>query len=135
MIMMVMKFFEFSQNNSGGSFKVDDEVCHRVIIEAANAEIATAIATSKGIYFNGVADGVDCDCCGDRWHELWGDDEALDFPKTFKSWRSGVEEVTLNNVEEYAQYMADNYGWTTPDARIFYSNGEVKEIFTKEKSK
>jgi len=27
-------FYEFNQNNSGGYFDVDENVCHRVIIEA-----------------------------------------------------------------------------------------------------
>jgi hypothetical protein len=25
--------------------------------------------------------------------------------------------------------MANRYGWTTPDCRIYYKNGNVKEIF------
>lgn len=35
----------------------------------------------------------------------------------------------FKNIEEFAQYMADEYGWTSPDVRIFYIDGEVKEIF------
>lgn len=41
--------------------------------------------------------------------------------------------VRLDNIEQYAQICANLYGWTTPDARIFYKNGEVKEIFKNEK--
>jgi hypothetical protein len=37
--------------------------------------------------------------------------------------------VRLDNIEQYAQIVANLYGWTTPDARIFYKNGDVKEIF------
>lgn len=37
--------------------------------------------------------------------------------------------VRLDNIEQYAQIRANLYGWTSPDARIFYKNGEVKEIF------
>jgi hypothetical protein len=37
--------------------------------------------------------------------------------------------MKMNSIEEYAQVMADLYGWTKPDIRIFYKNGEVKEIF------
>ena len=35
-------------------------------------------------------------------------------------------------VEEYfyLQFLANNYGWTTPDIRIHYLNGDKKEIFT-----
>lgn len=127
-----MKFYEFTQNNSGGHFDVDDEVCHRVIIEAPNADVATSIAMSKGIYFNGVAEGRDCGCCGDRWSELWADD-FVELPFVYKSWKKDSVEVTCNTIEEYAQLMADNYGWTKPDARIFYADGSVKEIFTEAK--
>ena len=31
---------------------------------------ANDIAQGNGIYFNGVADGIDCDCCGDRWYPV-----------------------------------------------------------------
>ena len=37
--------------------------------------------------------------------------------------------VRLDSIEQYAQICANLYGWTSPDARIFYKNGEVKEIF------
>ena len=37
---MKIKFYEFDQNNSGGVFKVDDKLCHRLFIEAENANQA-----------------------------------------------------------------------------------------------
>lgn len=42
-----MPWFEYSQNNSGGSFVHDPQ---RI-----------------GLYFDGVHNGPDCHCCGDRW--------------------------------------------------------------------
>jgi hypothetical protein len=48
------KFYEFDQNNSGGSFVVNDKVCHRVIIDKAE---------TLGIHFDGWGD---CSCCGNR---------------------------------------------------------------------
>lgn len=60
-------FYLYDQNNSGGSFEVDDDVAHRVIIEAVSAAKANKKAKSVGIYFNGVEKGIDCECCGDRW--------------------------------------------------------------------
>jgi hypothetical protein len=36
--------------------------------------------TKAGIYFNGVEDGQDCECCGDRWYpqlNYIGDDEPI----------------------------------------------------------
>jgi hypothetical protein len=69
-----MKFYEFRQNNSGGSFAVDDNVAHSVYIEAEDADRANEIALEKGLYFNGVDTGQDCNCCGDRWYPT-DDDE------------------------------------------------------------
>lgn len=75
------RFFEYSQNNSGGSFDIDDErgIGPRVWVEAANSDHADSRAESLGIYFNGCDEGMDCKCCGDRWRPAWGDgDESVD---------------------------------------------------------
>ena len=63
-------FYTYNQNNSGGSFDYnpDKGISHYVIIEANSIDEANCIAENIGIYFNGVDDGSDCDCCGDRWH-------------------------------------------------------------------
>jgi hypothetical protein len=68
------KFWEFDQNNSGGSFAVDDErgIGPSVWIEAIDRDHAISRALAIGIYFDGCADGRDCECCGDRWSEPWG---------------------------------------------------------------
>jgi predicted 3-demethylubiquinone-9 3-methyltransferase (glyoxalase superfamily) len=65
-----MPFFLFSQNNSGGSFIVNDKVAEYVIIEANKASHANSDAEEIGIYFSGVSTGDDCGCCGDRWGRL-----------------------------------------------------------------
>ena len=74
-----MKFYHFRQNNSGGRFAVNNDVDVHVLIEANSAEEANSIAESKGIYFHGVEDGMDCDCCGDRWSAVDESDGEL-FP-------------------------------------------------------
>ena len=65
-------FYEFTQNNSGGSFVADARVGYAVIIEASNLKEANSRAEDVGIYFNGCEDGLDCPCCGDRWHPAYG---------------------------------------------------------------
>ena len=72
-------FYHFNQNNSGGWYHNNKDLCHHVIIEAENAAEANELAESIGIYFNGVEDNLDCSCCGDRWYPVWGqgDDEPL----------------------------------------------------------
>lgn len=64
-----MPWFEYSQNNSGGSFVHDPQrgIGCRVWVEAADAEEADYKAQRIGLYFDGVHNGPDCHCCGDRW--------------------------------------------------------------------
>lgn len=83
------RYFHFSQNNSGGSFDVNDTVAHHVIIQAHSAAEANRLAKDVGIYFGGCYSGRDCDCCGDRWSEVWdeGDESPLIYgedPATIK---------------------------------------------------
>lgn len=63
-------FYTFRQNNSGGVFDYDEErgISLYVIIEARNGREANAKAESIGLYFDGVDEGIDCGCCGDRWN-------------------------------------------------------------------
>lgn len=168
-----LKFYEFSQNNSGGSFITDDILCHRLFIEASSEEEAINKAEELGCYWDGVEEGSDCPCCGDRWYPsgssvdlekinkegfevyeyIHGKDKKgqvsesaviLDFKSNTKGeWlKEPVIEnkygslrvagkLRFNSIEDYAQLMADKWGWTKPDARIFYKNGEVKEIFSR----
>jgi len=60
-------FFYFRQNNSGGTFVVDSDVDVYVFIEATNEDSAYDEFQMCGGYFNGVKEGLDCPCCGDRW--------------------------------------------------------------------
>ena len=71
--MEMTKFFTYHQNNSGGSFEIDNHVALFVIIEADTWQEADEIAIEKGLYFDGCQKGVDCSCCGDRWYSAeWG---------------------------------------------------------------
>lgn len=64
-------FYTFKQNNSGGTFVMNERVAHFVIIEADSVREANEKAESIGIYFNGVDDNIDCPCCGDRWYPTY----------------------------------------------------------------
>lgn len=149
-------FFELDQNNSRGYFDVDDKVCHRLFIEADSHEDAMRKAEELGCYWNGVANGIDCPCCGDRWYsavevdfekskryrvdgygsktswlERYGKYKIVDEP-TFQGGRLShfwTGTISFSDIEEYAQYLANEYGWTVPDVRIYYKDGTVKEIF------
>jgi len=67
-----MTWYEFNQNNSGGSFDYDGSrgISHKVFIEADSAALANVHANYIGIYFDGCDDGHDCHCCGARWYEV-----------------------------------------------------------------
>ena len=61
-------FYLFSQNNSGGDWDLSHpNLGIYTYIEANSEEEAISRAEEVGMYFDGVAKGVDCDCCGDRW--------------------------------------------------------------------
>lgn len=164
-----MNWYSFTQNNSGGYFAVDDEICHRLFIEAESFDDAIKKAEELGCYWDGVNKGIDCSSYGDRWsimrdnnpinikkyategrrvsvdsiykdtiaiwNDRYGSYEIVEKP-TWKEDEYNIREyeyvgrIKLRNIEEYAQFMADEYGWTVPDIRIYYHDGNVKEIFS-----
>jgi hypothetical protein len=77
-----MKFFCFNQNNSGGTYDRGDNVSEYVIVEANDAAHANDRAEAIGIYFDGVEDGRDCPCCGNRWYRMY-DGEGEDVPTVY----------------------------------------------------
>lgn len=117
-----LKIFMFQQNNSGGIFEVNDKICHILYIEAHSYEEAREKATNMGVYFDGCDIGLDCSCCGDRWSDYA---DEIDLTKLSNTYNRKFEKIS-----DYAQYISDKYSWTTPDARIFYYDGTVTEIFT-----
>lgn len=111
-------FYQFSQNNSGGRFKVDRNVAEYVIIEANGAQEANDRALEIGIYFDGVSEGRDCPCCGSRWSEASSYD--------------GTETPTVYGtpVESYKP----NVKFTPrgePLIHVYYLSGEKKTVLAK----
>lgn len=111
----------WDQNNPGGSFIMNDKLCHRVVIEEDNYNKAENKALKMGIYYNGVEDNFDCECCGDRWYR----GEELKFPMQWD------EQLAFYNVEDYLDHINNLYGWGPVDSRIFYKDGYVKTNFHK----
>ena len=152
-----MNFYEFNQNNSGGHMDYNDKLTHRVFIEAEDYRSANSIAEDLGIYFNGVDNGSDCECCGDRWYEgteltfphqtgSFNDEEAKAIvnkvggtivPTKYKSTRKEVRfDIVFETVEDYAKYMANQWNYFKNDkaeARVFYKNGDILEVYTDKK--
>lgn len=80
---MNLKWYRFGQNNSGGRFVVNDKVDADVYIQTTSAKEANRVAEDVvGIYFNGVSDGIDCECCGDRWSRQY-DNDGDEYPTKY----------------------------------------------------
>jgi hypothetical protein len=117
-------FFTFNQNNSGGSFAFEEgKLTNLVIIEAESVDDVIDKAEDLGIYFGGYGD---CDCCGDRWCEPYGDD--------------GDKEPMI-----YGRPVADYFSnpgpystaWMEPDPECYvhYLDGRVEEFRFPEEEK
>jgi len=97
------KWFHFLQNNSGGYFARDENVCEEVFIQAANA--AEAIKKAEGFCDNSDS----CPCCGDRW-SFWVDDcDGTDEPLIYGEPLSAIKPSTLRS-----------------EARLHYADGRVE---------
>lgn len=116
-----LQWYEFGQNNSGGSFYVDDRVTHRVYIQAFSNKEAVDKAESLGIYFDGCSTGNDCSCCGDRWSEPWS---PVKFPIDWG------KKKKFNTIEEYVSHMVDEYAWCSPDAYLYYYDGTKSAVYS-----
>jgi hypothetical protein len=99
------KFYTFSQNNSGGHFRNDEEkgIGEYVIIEAISNTHANGLAEDLGIYFDGCRYKSDCPCCGDRWSRV-SDYDGYDIPSIYGT---PVEETeaSLFREEVYIHYL------------------------------
>ena len=113
-------FYKFPQNNSGGSVDVDKDLCENLIIEAESRYEANEIAEDLGCYWEGVRKGYDCKCCGDRWHKVSSDNKLDD----------DLEFYGCKTIEELCEQDSKSCSSTNSlYCRIFYKNGEIKEIF------
>ena len=120
-------FYTFMQNNSGGRFQLNDEVCYCVIVEAASADEANNLATNHGIYFHGCNDGRDCSCCGDRWYAQWRNEEGTKKPEIY-----GKAPIDHNTVPKGTKKKSPFDGMWRCNVgevycRVYYKNGKVVE--------
>lgn len=107
-----MKFYIFDQNNSGGRFGLP---AMYVFVEADSAKAANDIAREKGLYFNGVSYGRDCECCGDRWY-------ACD------------ESDACDDVISYLSVYSRSFYEDVPYGMVYYADGREEEIPHPEKA-
>lgn len=130
-----LKWYEFRQNNTGGSFIQDNEVSIYVLIQSTSVEDANRKANDVGIYFGGVEAGWDCDCCGDRWHEAW--DKVEEPFVTYGSYKDNYKNTVHANVREAAQTLANQDIWADkgkPSVIVHFADGTVERFFNEEKN-
>jgi hypothetical protein len=103
-----MPWFHYNQNNTGGGFDFDGGagITHHVLIEGRDVEHANSRAESIGLYFDGVAEGLDCDCCGDRWCTPY--DAGTDTPKVYDE-----DPIDYGSGDEFRPTF-----WISPDPEI-----------------
>lgn len=121
-------WYEFRQNNSGGSFQIDDDVTIYVLIQAASAKEANIKAEEIGIYFDGCYNGHDCNCCGDRWYE------ASDPMDSFITcdWENNHLATDHTNIRDYAQAVANGDSWVDkgePPIILYFLDGTVERFY------
>ena len=106
-------FYHYHQNNSGGSFDIDDNVHIDVIIEADNTKVANRKAEEIGIYFGGEGD---CECCGDRWSAQYNDESGDTVPTIYGE-----------PVETVCSYNGMRWADDDIKAYVYYADGR-KEV-------
>lgn len=70
-------WFGFQQNNSGGYYVEDEDVCELVYIQAHTAREAI----EKALTF--CDNSNSCECCGDRWSFYVSDSDGTDVPMLY----------------------------------------------------
>lgn len=117
-------FYEFRQNNSGGSFEIDERagISVHVIVEADDLSEAVDRACRIGLYFDGIENGYDCECCGDRWYEPWGPGDAVP-----SHYGEPIEEVREARRKKNKPFQV-NWAGESPDTFIHYKDGTVEAV-------
>jgi len=82
MTQVTTRWYRYSQNNSGGRMDIDPAIGigEAVFVEAIDSYHANSRAERIGLYFDGVEDGQDCGCCGDRWCSAYDEYDGYDRP-------------------------------------------------------
>lgn len=103
--MSELKWFHFDQNNSGGSFTLNDDVGEDVFIQAKDKQEATdrfdTLDNDAGCW---------CECCGERWSGC-GDQE--DIPRLYGK----------SIFDEYRPFSKNSY------AVLHYADGRKEKVF------
>lgn len=89
-----LKWFHFGQNNSGGSFVVNENCAPDVWVQARNAK--EAVGRAEAFMDNGDS----CPCCGDRWSFWMDDSDGTEVPMRYET---PVSELTSGPYRDQAR--------------------------------
>lgn len=78
--------------------------------------------------------GFDADSMVSLWNKKYGKFKAVARPQMYSlsDRMAYVGRIAIDTIEEYAQINADEYGVTSPDVRVYFLNGNVKEFYKTE---
>lgn len=124
----MMQRYEFTQNNSWWSFDVNNNLCHRLFIQAKTEDKAIIKAESLWCYWDWVEEWIDCECCWDRRSNYYV--SSYTFP-----YKNFWDKVIYKTIKEFAQMLANKYWFTKPDCKLYYNNWKVIDIFTQKNKK
>ena len=102
-----VKWYHFSQNNSGGHWEIDANVAPDIFIQAASAKEAINKATEFCDNSNS------CECCGDRWY-LYGGVEGFEVPTSYGK-----------------PYVEQEAGYGRTEARAHHYDGRIETLVPK----
>lgn len=105
-----LKWYCFRQNNSGGSFIVNDSLGHYLFVQERSAEAANQ-------YAERVCDDSDyCPCCGPRWDIDVSTEDGYDEPHVYNT--------------PLVSYKPD---WTEKVSKLHYFDGHIETFIIPER--
>lgn len=104
-----LKWFHYSQNNSGGYFIENDEVSEDLFVQAEDANQANKKAFEVTEDYSKY-----CECCGERWWISAGDKDGCEVPTIYET------KIT----EKYKPFKIDTY------ATLHYADGRVVKFYS-----
>ena len=126
-------FYRFRQNNTGGSWDINDDLTVRVIIEADSADEANRKAKKLGMYWYGSDhDGPDCPCCGDRWTQVYDYDGEEELTYIAQLPNFSYEEVPLTADTELSVML--NWAGNKPYMYVYFKDGTKWELYCHKES-
>ena len=120
-----MNLYRFRQNNSGGSWDLNEWTTITMVIEAETGEAANRIAEQEtSIYYNGCSKGMDCSCCGDRWDETYTGRSGEEFDKI-----DDFEKFLKHDIKYNKEWINEDYHDKITVVIVFFRDGLTNKYY------